>query len=382
MEQILIAREILVKTYKQIEVFIKPVLKFLLGLYVFNAIVGIGHVHPALADYAEQMTSMLVVWLFALLFTVMPANLSWLLIIITIAVQISATVELAAVVFLFLLFIFLFYARMAPRESFLILFVMIAFRLNVPYLVPLLVGLYFPVSAIIPVTIGVFMHAQLPVIFGLMAPQATLVDVELTDLPSVLPEIFSGVYTTLLSGIGMSQGWIITAVIFALVIILVYVASRQAIDFAKEIAIALGCVMTIFGFIMSVLVADDNIGIGSVILYTVICGVIALVIRFFDSVLDYQRAESVQFEDDNNYYHVRIVPKVILTRPKRTVRRIRPPAEAPDDITGTVTPRPRPPRPEPRERLLRPEDTTRRLRPSETMHRPPRPAPPTSPPED
>ncbi|MCL2498766.1 MAG: hypothetical protein FWE90_00340 [Defluviitaleaceae bacterium] len=363
MEQILIMREILVKTYKQLEVFIQPVLKFLLGLYVFTGIIGIGHVHPALTDYAEQLTSTLVVWLFALLFTVMPTNLSWLLIIITIAVQISATVELALVVFLFLLFVFLFYARMAPRESFLILFVMVAFRFNIPYLVPLLVGLYFPVSAIIPVTIGVFMHAQMPVIFGLMTPQATLVDVELTDLPTVLPEIFSSVYSTLLSGIGMSQGWIVTAVVFALVIILVHVASRQAIDFAKEIAIALGCVMTVFGFIMSVLVADDTIGIGSVIWFTVISGIIALVIRFFDSVLDYQRAESVQFEDDNNYYHVRIVPKIILTRPKRTVRRIRPTEET----TEEPRTRPRPPRP----------------RTDETIHRParPRPAPPPSEPE-
>jgi len=326
-------------------------------LYVFNGIIGIGHVHPALADYAEQMTSTLVVWLFALLFTVMPTSLSWLLIIVTIAVQISATVELAMVVFLFLLFIFLFYARMAPRESFLILFVMVAFRLNVPYLVPLLVGLYFPVSAIIPVTIGVFMHAQLPVIFGLMAPQATLVDVELTDLPTVLPEIFSGVYSTLLSGIGMSQGWIITAVIFAFVTILVHVASRQAIDFAKEIAIALGCVMTVFGFIMSVLVTDDNVRIGSVIGITLLCGVIALVIRFFDSVLDYQRAETVQFEDDNNYYHVRVVPKVILTRPKRTVRRIRPTEDTTEDTHKREEPEEPRPRLRPRPRL---DETTRR----------------------
>ncbi|MCL2204442.1 MAG: hypothetical protein FWB88_10960 [Defluviitaleaceae bacterium] len=340
MEQILLTREILVRIYKRLEVFAQPVLKFVLGLYIFTGLLGIGHVHPALAEYAQQLTSTLVAWLFALLFTVMPINLSWLLIIVTITIQLSATVELAAVVFIFLLFVFLFYARMAPKESFLIVFVMIAFRFNVPYLIPLLVGLYFPATAIIPVTLGVFLNAKIPVIDRLMTPQATLVDVELADLPAMLPEIFGEVYATLLSSLALSE-WLITAVIFALVIILVHVASRQAIDFAKEIAIALGCVMLVFGFIMSVLVVDDTIGIGSVILWTLVSGVIALLVRFFDSVLDYQRAESVQFEDDNNYYHVRIVPKVILTRPKRTVKRIRPeePAERP-------APRPRPPRPE------------------------------------
>jgi hypothetical protein len=60
------------------------------------------------------------------------------------------------------------------------------------------------------------------------------------------------------------------------------------------------------------------------ILGTIICGVIAVIIRFFDGILDYQRAESVQFEDDNNYYHVRIIPKVIMTKSQRSVKRIRP----------------------------------------------------------
>jgi len=32
----------------------------------------------------------------------------------------------------------------------------------------------------------------------------------------------------------------------------------------------------------------------------------------------------VQFEDDNNFYHVRIVPKVMLTKSQRIVKRIRP----------------------------------------------------------
>jgi len=369
MAQILITREFLVKMYKKLEVFILPVLKFLLGLYVFTVILSIDHVHPALYERAESLVPTLVAWLFALLFTVMPTNLSWLLIILTTVVQVSATVELALVTFIFLLFIFLFYARMSPRESYLILFVMIAFHFNVPYLVPLLVGLYFPVTAVIPVILGVFINAQLPTFHGLMTPQATMVDLELGDLPSVLPEMFSEVYGTLLSSLAAMSDWMVIAVVFALVIVLVHVASRQAIDFSKEIAIGLGCVMMVFGFIMSILVTegDPGIGIGTVIIMTIICGAITLLIRFFDSVLDYSRAESVQFEDDNNFYHVKIVPKVIMTRPKRTVRRIRPEGE-----DGEPPPererRPRPPRPE--------TSVTDRVRERVPPPRPrPRPAP-------
>ncbi|MCL2456257.1 MAG: hypothetical protein FWD19_01755, partial [Defluviitaleaceae bacterium] len=149
-------------------------------------------------------------------------------------------------------------------------------------------------------------------------------DRDLTEILTELPGAFSEVYETLIGGMASTSSWLFSAIIFAMVIVLVHFVSRQSIDFAKEIAIGLGCVMTIFGYIISVLFASGSVDIGVMIFGTIICGVIAVIVRFFDSVLDYQRAESVQFEDDNNYYHVRVVPKIIMTKAQRSVKRIRP----------------------------------------------------------
>ena len=294
MEQVLIAREVLVKFFKRFEFLILPILKFLLGFYVFSGINGIGHVHASLAPFigtASGMTNLF----FALMFTIVPMSLSWILIIISVTIQFSANIEIAIAVFLFLLFIFLFYARMAPRESILILFTVIAFRFNMPYLVPLLVGLYFPVTAIIPVAVGVFVNAQIPVLFNLMTPGGAIVgmaDLDIADLLTELPTALTAVYTSLISSVTSTQ-WVYSAVIFAMVIILVHFVSRHSIDFSKEIAILLGCVMNIFGFIVAILMTTETANPGIVILGTIICGFIAWLIRFFDGVLDYQRAESV-----------------------------------------------------------------------------------------
>ena len=340
MEQVLIAREAVVKFFKRFEVFILPVLKFLLGLFVFSRIHAIGHIHGALEPFAAILTPSLLNMLFALMFTVMPMNMSWILIILDITVQFSANIELAVAVFVFLMFVFLFYARMAPRESILILLTIIAFNFNVPYIVPIIAGLYFPVTAVIPVTLGVFINAQIPIAFGLMSPVPVVAaagEAGMLDLLEDLPGRFSEVYSALMSSLAVTQTWLFTAVIFAMVIILVHFVSRQAIDYAKEIAIALGCVMTIFGFIVAVLVTDAQVSIGIMIMGTLVCGVIAAVVRFFDGVLDYQRAESVQFEDDNNYYHVRVVPKVIMTKSQRVVKRIRPQPEAEENNSEDLT---------------------------------------------
>jgi len=327
MEQILIAREITVRFFKRFEVFILPVMKFFLGLFVFSRIFGIGHVHAALLPVVDAFSPGMVNFLFALLFTIVPMNLSWMLIIISITVQFSANVEIAVAVFLFLMFVFLFYARMAPKESVLLLFTIMAFQFNVPYLVPLVVGLYFPVTAIIAVTVGVFVNAQIPVLFGLMTPGGAIqgmADMDIADIFTELPAAFTEIFTALISSLTATQAWLYTAVVFAMVIVIVYFVSRHSIDFSKEIAIVLGCVMNIFGFIIAVLIGGATVSIGFVILGTIICGVLAIIIRFFDGVLDYQRAESVQFEDDNNFYHVRIVPKVTMTKSHRVVKRIRP----------------------------------------------------------
>ena len=326
LEYILIAREYIVKYYKLLESFLLPVFKFVLGFIVFSGIFSIGLEHESVAEITAGTTGTMLAGFFALMFTVLPMNLSWLLIILSLVSQFSANMEVAIALFVFLMFIYLFYARMAPRESVFIIITFLAFRHNVPYLVPMIAGLYFPLTTIFPIAIGVFLHSQTPLVFGLMGPAAptiTFAERELVDIILELPAAFSEVYTALITSLEATGAWVFTAVVFAMVILLIHFVSRQAIDYAKEIAIGLGSVMLIFGFIVSVVWGTEETNIGIVILGTIVCAILALVATFFDMVLDYNRVESVQFEDENNFYHVRIVPKMNMDRAKRIVRRIK-----------------------------------------------------------
>ena len=49
---------------------------------------------------------------------------------------------------------------------------------------------------------------------------------------------------------------------------------------------------------------------------------LASIIQFFEFNVDYNRTEKVQFEDDEYYYYVKAVPKVNVSTPERTVKRI------------------------------------------------------------
>lgn len=346
-EYMLLAREHFVKYYKRFEIFLMPFFKFLLGYVVFAGILSVGRMHEAVATLADGFAGAMLTAALALMFTVMPMNVSWLLIILTLTAHFSAQLEVAAALFIFLMFVFLFYARMAPKESVFILVMFVAFRLNLPYLVPLLAGLYFPLSAAVPIAVGVFLHSLVPLLFGLMEPREPPADsgiagtagteaaagteagigagIEagagteaaepgLVDMLTALPAAFSDVYSALLAGISDAGAWLFTAVIFAMVVVLVFFVSRQSFDYAKQIAIGLGSAMTIFGFIINAIFGTPHIGLGFVILGTILSAGLALLVSFVDQVLDYSKAETVQFEDEDYFYHVRVVPKITVKK--------------------------------------------------------------------
>ena len=59
-----------------------------------------------------------------------------------------------------------------------------------------------------------------------------------------------------------------------------------------------------------------------IILGTAAAVLIGLGMEFFLFHLDYTRTERVQFEDDEYYYYVKAVPKVLLPTKKKRVKQI------------------------------------------------------------
>ena len=50
--------------------------------------------------------------------------------------------------------------------------------------------------------------------------------------------------------------------------------------------------------------------------------IVCKIIEFFRFCLDYSRTEKVQFEDDEYYYYVKAVPKMTVSAPTNTVKKI------------------------------------------------------------
>jgi hypothetical protein len=322
MKLILEAREIIIRLYKQYETGILFVLKLFIGITAFSSIAGIGYAAPMIKPFFAPPLAMPMLLLLSVLYVLLPSSVSYALMILDIGAQLSSSTEIAVIVVLALFCLLFFYARLAPQESFLVLATLAAYYMKIPYLVPLLAGLYCGVTAIIPIGIGVFLWNYIPVVHELIR-STTSAGFNVMEMAGTVGPVLNGLVVSLTSDLT----WIFTAFIFAMVTLSVYGISRMGVNYAKELSIGLGALLTIISFTIAQFMVQTRENVGIVIVFTLLSVVIALIVRFFDIVLDYSRAERVEFEDEENYYFVKVVPKAILARRKKAARRIRPQRE-------------------------------------------------------
>lgn len=308
LNQILQIRDQCISIYKRYERFMIPLFKFLLiisVLLMINNTLG----------YAQVLTKTSVILLIGLVGVFLSSQMIMMLFIIIISLHFGAqSLEVGGIIFIFLVMIYLLFVRLYPKESLFIIGMLIAYKFKIPYIIPLIAGLFSSLPAIISVGIGTIIWYSVPQLAIMMEKQA----VELSDVV----EVINSNIATLQAMLKTDQTMLASIIILSAVLVTVYLIRKQAIDFAEYIAILVGSVMNVIGFLFAILLLKAEIGIGSLIFSTIVCGFFAVIAQFFSKVADYSRAEVVQFEDGENYYYVRVVPKIIVNKPSKQIKRI------------------------------------------------------------
>ena len=362
----MLLRENIIKYFRRFDMFIIPALRFFAGFFIFSMIADIGLTMPIFEFLAEPPVSTMYLMTMGAISAFMSPVIIYLCITLSLMIFLSAILEIAFAVTIFALLIMFFYIRLAPKESILILWMFFAFYFRIPYIIPIICGLYFGFTSIIPVTIGIFAWSFTPTIASLMPAQieaAAIASLDITELPRTFLEMFAILGEVLFA----DAGWLFTAFVFALVIVVVHFVSSQEINYASQISILLGVAICVMSFIIIGAITGDTSALFGVFLMSIPSALICLAASFFDVVLDYRKSDRVTFEDDDNFYYVKIVPKVQISEPEheasesiRSVRQERPsrPERNPDMTGRQAPPRPdrtnrspgAPPRPERSER--------------------------------
>ena len=117
-------------------------------------------------------------------------------------------------------------------------------------------------------------------------------------------------------------GTILIAVAFAVVLIITHVIYRLSVEYSWYAAIIVGGLFEIILFLIGNVVLNASISIGEILLGSICAVIIAVVAQFFKTVVDYSRVENTQFEDEEYYYYVKAVPKIVMTKQQKNVKKI------------------------------------------------------------
>lgn len=115
--------------------------------------------------------------------------------------------------------------------------------------------------------------------------------------------------------------WVII-VAFIICFFVVYTLRRQSMDHAWKIAIITGAIASIIVIAAGDIALGVHTSYGALIGGSIAAVAIGLVLELFFFTVDYARSENLQFEDDEYYYYVKAIPKVSISTPEKTVKRI------------------------------------------------------------
>ena len=302
---IYVLRENLIQFYKRQEFLLLSVFRFAVSLAVLLLLRGHLGIHgPAGAALNSTLLNVILALVCSLLPTGFSAGIIGLVLVWDLyRLSLEATAICAALILVCLLV----YFRFSPRDTMNLLLMPVAYALNLHYLVPLLAGLMFGPGAAVAVLFGLLFTKYVLLVEGslpvLAAPAGGL---------ALTGERLIANFRLLVDGLVNDKSLVILAAALAAAAIAVCFTRRLAIEYAWVIAITVGCILELIVLLAGDMRYGTEIDLAHVFLGIVISFMLAQIVRFFTFNVDYLRIENVQFEDEDYYYYVKAVPKVMV----------------------------------------------------------------------
>lgn len=290
--------------FGQYEIYIMPVIKFVLALLYFVWInMNMG--------YMSQLNNIFIVLILSLVCSILPSAVTVFAgFILIIGHSYALGIETAAFVLLLILLMAILFLRFSSGKNIILAYTPLSFGFSVPALLPIGSGLLSDPLSALPAGCGVVIYHFVRFL-RTQAEYLSSADVEITDKLKVLAD-----------GVVKNWGMWITLVAFVAVILVVHLIRTRSFDYAWRIAIVAGGVTYVLVMLAGGFVFNVTVLIVPLMIYAVVSVLIGFVLEFFVYGGDYSRTERLEYEDDEYYYYVKAVPKATVATSERSIKKI------------------------------------------------------------
>ena len=298
-------REKLKLLYSRNEVFIVPVVKFLLAFVTLTVVNG-------RLGYMSRVDSLAIVLIVSLLCSFLPNGcIIMFAALFSLLHMYALSLEVALVGLCLYLVMFLMFFRFSPKDSLVVIVTPMLFAMKIPYVMPIAMGLLGTPASAVSIACGVIVYYFLNHVIGSATAISTLEEGDATAKLKLM-----------IDGLIDNKAMLVIIVAFAITVIVVYLIRRMSIEYAWTIAMIAGAIVDLIVLLAGDLIYDTNVSVIGAIFGSILAILVGKVLEFFRFCVDYSRTEKVQFEDDEYYYYVKAVPKMTVAAQTKTVKKI------------------------------------------------------------
>lgn len=226
------------------------------------------------------------------------------------SVQVSLDVALTSIALI--LIFYCGYMRFAAKTGIIALLVPLFCTYHLMYALPILLGFLVGPAAIIPAIFGVLLYYYQNSLGELVNVLAASTEDE---------ETIQG-FQYILSELIGNKSMILTFVVFTCVILVTYVIYRASFEQSWIVSFLAGGFLNVVLFLVGSVTLLIEVEIAPMLLGSLAGILIAVLIQFGKGIVDYQRTELLQFEDDEYYYYVKAIPKLSVAESNKNVKHI------------------------------------------------------------
>ena len=306
MTTLLTFRDGIKEFYSRYDFILTPIFKFILSIIIFNSL-------NSRFGYWDILDNKLLIFLLSVVCAFLPiqvlAGISGVFIALQ-SFKVSLDVGLLAVAVIIIFYCG--YMRFVPKTGIIALIVPICYTLHLTYALHILLGFLVGPAAIIPTAFGFILYYYEDCLAELVKVFASATEED---------EAVQG-FNYVINALIDNKEMLLVIAVSALVIVITFLLYRLPVEHSWIISFVAGGFLNVVLFLAGNVMVLVDVDIISVISGSIIGIILAFFIQFYKGIVDYQRTEILQFEDDEYYYYVKAIPKLSVSGTNKNVKHI------------------------------------------------------------
>ncbi len=297
------------RAFMQLELPIKILAKFAFVFLIFERVSAWEGFQSGL-----PFNSAAVHMILALLCILLPMRFATFFAIIIILYNIyQASFWGAIIAAVLLLVLYILISRLAPDETILMILMPLLMKTNI-LIVPLFAGAFMGVFSIIPIIGGIVLWSFMRILPVFLKFDAGAID----ELPELATETLSYIADQFIK----NKELMFLMILCAGIVVVVWLLDKINFNYMRYLAVIAGAAVGFVCLVVGRTTGMIDISVIDTVKMPVIAMLVMIFIEFFHIALNYKMSRRLEFADDEYYYYVKAIPKILALSRKPEIKTI------------------------------------------------------------